>query len=168
MARPDRSRIFTNDVADAVRMLKPGGAFGATTFSAVNGHQWFVPDLDSAFQSLDIGVPSISPVPMQMHNSGTWTDAKWVESQLQKLGLVDVIVKETPGTYHINSAEEWVTAFGGMAKWLMSSNWTEEMNQKVSPEELNDRIREHLEKKYEGKGWDVTWMTIVMTGKAPN
>jgi hypothetical protein len=105
---------------------------------------------------------------MQIHDSGTWTDAKWIECQLTKLGLLDVVVKETPGSYHFANADQWVTTFGGMARWQMSEKWDEEAKSKVSAEEMIEKAREHLVEKYDGQGWDVQFTTIVMTGKAPS
>src|SRR5687767_10507617 len=114
-----------------MRILEPGGIFGATTFAAVNGKQWFVHDLDSAFASLPISVPKLAPLAMQMHQDGDWTDAKWIKSHLKELGLEDVIAEENPGSYRFVSAEDWMMTFEGMMNWMMNSKWDEEMRKKM-------------------------------------
>ena len=121
----------------------------------------------SAFASLPFDAP-LRPIPMQMHDQGHWDDAAWIEPHLRSLGLRDVEVHERPGTYFLEGgADEFLTVFGGMMRWMMSSNWDEETREAHPVEEVTELVREHLKEKYGGNGWSVTWTTITMTGRVP-
>lgn len=158
---------LTGQCTECIRVLQPGGIFGATTFAAANSTQWFVRDLDTAFASLPIQVPRLVSIPMQMHNDGDWTDAKWIELHLTKLGLQDVIARESPGSHRFESAEDWMTTFEGMMNWMMSLKWDEETRKKMPAAEVKAKVLHHLREKYNEGGWDVDWTTIVMTGRVP-
>lgn len=150
-----------------MRLLKPGGVFGASTWAASNAWQWFIVDLDTAFAALPFETPRLAPVAMQIHDDGHWTDAAWIESHLKKLGLQDVLVEEKPGTYRFEKAEDWMMTFEGMLEWMRNARWDEETKAKMPAAEVKERVLEHLREKYDGKGWDVKWTTIVMTGRVP-
>lgn len=154
-------------VKDSMRLLKPGGIFGASTWAAVNSRQWFITDLDTAFASLPFATPPLAPVSMQIHDDGHWTDASWIEQHLRELGLEDVTVEEKPGTYRFKSAEDWMMTFESMMMWMMNAKWDEEAKQKMTAAEVKERVLQHLREKYNGEGWDVAWTTIVMTGSVP-
>lgn len=119
----------------------------------------------SAFASFPFEAPFLKEVKMQMHNQGNWTDAEWIEEHLQSQGFVDVKVTTNPGRYHIKSAEEFVLSFGMMIVWLMNTAWSEETRREHPVEEVRELLRKHLEEKYGGKGWDVEYNVICMTGK---
>ncbi|WAO92705.1 Hypothetical protein NCS54_01022300 [Fusarium falciforme] len=150
-------------LADAKRILKPGGIFGATTFHKSN--VFWQPDMRSAFESFPFEAPFLKEVKMQMHNQGDWTDPQWIEKHLKSQGFVDVQVTTNPGRYHIKNAEEYVLSFGMMLAWLMNAAWSEETRRQHPVEEVRELLRKHLEEKYEGKGWDVEWKVICTTGK---
>lgn len=103
-------------------------------------------------------------MPMQMHESGKWTEADWIDSHLKSQGFKDVQVKIAPGTYRIESAEEFVTFFGMMLSYLMNTWWTEETRNAHPVEEVKELLKKHLEEKYAGEGWDISWEVICMTG----
>lgn len=155
-------------VKESMRVLKPGGVFGATTFAEANSNKWFAPDLDRAFRSLPFETPSLLPAKMQIHDDGRWTDASWVESNLKNLGLVDVTAEEVSGTYHFKDAEEWMKVFEVMIMWTINSRWDEEIRKKMSVGEVKERVLEHLKERYNEEGWDVDWTVIVMTGRVPS
>ena len=141
--------------------MKPNGTLGATTFHRDNS--FWIPDVRSAFASFPFEAPFPTEVRMQMHDSGEWTDPAWIEKHLEEEGFSDVKVTVNPGTYKMESAEEFVRTFGMMLSWLTKTWWSEELSEKHPMEEVNELIKEHLEEKYEGKGWDINWLVICMT-----
>jgi hypothetical protein len=151
-----------------MRVLQPGGTFGATTWASANSTQWFIRDLQTAFASLPIDAPPLESLSMQTHESGRWTDASWIEYHLVELGLEDVMAREMPGTYRFESAEDWMMTFESMVSWMMNMKWSEETRKKMPFAEVKERVIEHLKDKYNGGGWDVSWTTIVMTGRVPS
>ncbi|KAM0340893.1 hypothetical protein ACHAPU_010310 [Fusarium lateritium] len=149
-------------LADSRRILKPGGVFGATTFHKDN--TFWLPDLRSAFESFPFSAP-FPEIKMQMHDQGDWTSPSWIEERLTKEGLQDVNVSVHDGKYFVKSAEEFVLQFGLMLGWLMKSWWTEEVRREHGIEEVRELIREHLEEKYKGEGWEIEFKMICMTGR---
>lgn len=102
---------------------------------------------------------------MQLHDSGDWTDPSWIEGHLKEQGLEDVEVTVNPGTYHMESADEFIMTFGMMLSWLLNTWWSEELREEHSMEEVKELIRKHLVEKYEGRGWDINWLLICMTAR---
>lgn len=150
---------------DCVRILQPGGTFGASTFARRNRDMFWIADMRAAFDALPYDAPL--QVEMQMHKSGHWDDAAWVESHLRSLGLEDVTARESPGSYHLSGVDEYMMAFDGMLRWVRNSYWSEEVKEAHSEDEVRSAVRKFLEEKYGEQGWDVNWVTIVVTGKVP-
>ncbi|RFU77350.1 hypothetical protein TARUN_4902 [Trichoderma arundinaceum] len=150
-------------VKDCIRLLKPGGTFGASTWPKSNSNMFWIPDMRSALQSLPFDAPFPDPMPMQMHHSGHWDDAAWVEKHLRELGLANVSVKESLGTYKFESATEFMTSFGMMLPWVMNTFWSEEVRNAHPAEEVKELLKQHFEDKYNGQGWSVEWLVITMT-----
>lgn len=117
-----------------------------------------------ALQSLPFDAPMPFPMPMQIHKSGHWDDAAWIKGHLEELGLANVSVKENLGSYKIQSAAEFIKAFGMMLPWVMNTFWSEETRKAHSAEEVREMLRQYLEKKYNGEGWTIEWLVITMTG----
>ncbi|KAM0435913.1 hypothetical protein ACHAPT_002805 [Fusarium lateritium] len=156
---PDPNAVL----ADTKRILKPGGIFGATTFH--NSNVFWQPDMRSAFESFPFEAPFLKEVKMQMHSQGDWANPEWIEGHLKDQGFVDVEVTSNLGRYHIKNAEEFVLSFGMMIAWLMNAAWSEETRREHPVEEVRELLRKHLEEKYGGKGWDLEWNVICMTGR---
>ncbi|KAK5991335.1 Methyltransferase tpcH [Cladobotryum mycophilum] len=150
-------------VKECIRSMKPGAIFGATTFPNSNADRFWFPDMRSAFESFPFDAP-FQKAPMQMHSSGHWYDPVWVEGHLEELGLEDVQVNVVEGNYHVESATEFAMGFGMMLPWLTSVFWDEEARKAHPAEELRELLKTHLEEKHGGKGWDIDWHVIVMTG----
>ncbi|KAF7555784.1 hypothetical protein G7Z17_g1907 [Cylindrodendrum hubeiense] len=150
-------------LADCQRILKPGGIFGATTFHSDN--TFWIPDMRSAFASFPFKAHFPEEVKMQMHSDGDWTDPAWIEENLRTQGFVDVQVKLNRGTYHLRDADEYITTFGTMIGWLTNTWWDEETRKAHPSEEVKKLMKSHLEEKYEGKGWDINYLVICMTGR---
>lgn len=152
-------------VKDCMRILKPGGTFGASTWSKTNANIFWIPDMRSALESLPFDAPFPDPMPMQMHKSGHWDDAAWIEKHLaEDLGLADVSVKESRGTYRFEDASEFVDCFSMMLPWVMNTFWSEEVRSAHSVEEVKELLKQHLAKKYGGEGWSIEWLVITMRG----
>ncbi|KAM0521877.1 hypothetical protein ACHAPE_002440 [Trichoderma viride] len=151
-------------VRDCMRLLKPGGRFGASTWPKSNGNMFWIPDMRDALQSLPFDAPIPDPMPMQMHKSGHWDDAAWIEGHLKELGLANVAVKENWGTYKVKDAADFIKCFGMMLPWVMNTFWSEGVRKAHSVEDVREMIRQHLEKKYNGEGWDIEWLVITMSG----
>ncbi|KAL7948597.1 hypothetical protein V8C42DRAFT_314936, partial [Trichoderma barbatum] len=151
-------------IKDCIKILKPGGKFGASTFSKRNADMFWIPDMRSALESFPFDTPFPDPMPMQMHSSGHWDDAAWIEKHLaEDLGLANVSVRETRGTYRMESATEFVKSFGMMMPWVMSTFWSEEVRKEHPVEDVKELLRKHLEEKHGGEGWSIDWLEITMT-----
>ncbi|KAL7812667.1 S-adenosyl-L-methionine-dependent methyltransferase [Trichoderma aethiopicum] len=151
-------------VKDCIRILKPGGVFGASTWPKATAEMFWIPDMRTALESLPFDAPMPQPVPMQMHHSGRWDDAAWVERHLaEDLGLTGVSVRESEGSYRFGSADEFMATFHMMVPWLMKTFWSDEVRERHSPEEVKGLVKRHLEEKYGGEGWSIGWRVICMT-----
>jgi hypothetical protein len=144
-------------------VLKNGGVFGATTFPQANFKFW-ASDTRAAFASFDFDAPFPDEMPTQTHDSGKWYDPQWVEQHLKEEGFEDVQVTVDPGRYHVESAKQFVEFFGLMLPYIVNNWWTEEQRKEHPVEEVKGLIEAYLAQKYEGKGWDIEWEVIVMTG----
>ncbi|VUC20503.1 unnamed protein product [Clonostachys rosea] len=147
------------------RILKPGGIFGATTFNdSVEEKRFWQPDMRAAFKSLPFEAPFPDQLPMQTHTSGNWASRDWVEEHLRSQeGFRNVEVRLVPGTYRLQSGDEFVTAFGMMISWVMNSWWSEEQRAAHPLEEVKELVEKYLDEKYGGKGWDIDWEVLCMT-----
>ncbi|KGQ06508.1 Ubiquinone/menaquinone biosynthesis methyltransfera se ubiE [Beauveria bassiana D1-5] len=154
-------------VKEAIRVLQPGGIFGATTIPPHNQNNkfWFA-DVETAFAAMPFDAPYPSPMPTQMHASGAWYDAAWVATHLQALGLRDVRVAVQRDAYYIKDADEFLDMFGMMLGFVMKMFWSEAQRAAHPVEEVRELLREHLVEKYGGKGWEVKWDVLYMTGRA--
>ncbi|EXV06606.1 ubiE/COQ5 methyltransferase family protein [Metarhizium robertsii] len=149
---------------DCWRILKDGGVFGATTFPRGNGSKFWIPDMRAAFASLPFDAPFPEELPMQTHDSGRWYDCEWIRRHLEEEGFGDVQVTVTSGRYHVENAAEFVQFFGMMIPFIMNTWWSEELRREHPVDVVRKGVEEFVESKYEGKGWDVEWEIISMTG----
>ncbi|KAK1752215.1 hypothetical protein QBC47DRAFT_463544 [Echria macrotheca] len=129
---------------EAIRIVKPGGRIGLTTWHRVLS---WAPDIEAAFKSFDFEAPFETA--LQTSTWGDWGDANWVRKTLEQKGLLDVKVEVMAYLQHIDSAEYFVKHFGMIFKWLMGSCWSEELRKEHPEEEVIQRVKEFLEKKYE-------------------
>ncbi|OAA43977.1 UbiE/COQ5 methyltransferase [Beauveria brongniartii RCEF 3172] len=154
-------------VKEAIRVLQPGGVFGATTFPPhkENNNKFWFADVETAFAAMPFDAPYPSPMPMQMHASGAWYDAAWVATHLQALGLRDVHVAVQGGAYYIRDADEFLDMFGMMLGFVINMFWSEAQVAAHPVDEVRELLRKHLVEKYGGKGWEVKWDVLYMTGR---
>ncbi|KAM3550960.1 hypothetical protein ARSEF4850_008095 [Beauveria asiatica] len=154
-------------VKEAIRVLQPGGIFGATTFPAhkENSNKFWFADVETAFAAMPFDAPYPSPMPMQMHASGAWYDAAWVAAHLRALGLRDVGVAVQGGAYYVRDADDFLDMFGMMLGFVINMSWSEAQVAAHPVDEVRERLREHLVEKYRGEGWEVKWDVLYMTGR---
>lgn len=149
-----------------MRVLKPGGIFGATTFPKESkSHTFWLPDMRAAFKAMPFEAPFPDEMPMQLHNSGVWTDPAWIKTHLTELGLKDVTSEIKRGSYQFKDAEEYVHVCAPMLPFLMSKAWSETQREEHSLEEVKELVLEFLKKKYDGKGWGIEWDVIYSSGR---
>jgi hypothetical protein len=149
---------------DCQRILQNGGVFGATTFPQSNGTKFWIPDIRDAFASMPFDAPFPDVMPMQIHDSGKWYDPSWVEQHLLDSGFADVRVAMSTGRYHVESAAQFVSFFGLMIPFIVNTWWSEEQRAEHPVDEVKLAVEKHLAEKHGGKGWDVEWDVISMTG----
>ena len=104
---------------------------------------------------------------MQTHSSGNWVDRTSVEEHLRTTysELVDVDVRNVVGRYTLKTPEEWVLAFGSMLSWVTGTWWSEETRVAHPIEEVKRLTIEHLENRYGGREWEVSWELVIATGR---
>lgn len=119
----------------------------------------------TAFASFPFPAPLSDVMPMQMHDQGDWKSPAWIEQHLKEQGFLDVKVTVDHNKYFLRSAEEYVLQVGMMLGWLMNAYWSEEVRKEHDVNEVKELVRKHLEEKYQGKGWEIEYKVIVMTGR---
>lgn len=145
---------------EAIRILKPGGHLGFTTWHPVIG---WAPDLEAAFKSFPFEAPFASS--HQTTLWGHWGDVNWIRHTLEKKGLKDVRVEPLATLQRSDSAEYFVNHFQMIIRWVTSTMWSEELRKEHPPEEVRQLVKDYLEKKYEGKGWDLVWISIISSAR---
>jgi hypothetical protein len=123
------------------------------------------PDTRDAFASFPFEAPFPTNFPLQMHDVGDWSSPAWVKSFFEEQGLRDVEVREVLGTVHVENAADYIKTFSIMLPWLIKTWWSEETRAQHPLEEVKELMRAFLEKKYEGKGWDLQFKTINASGR---
>ncbi|KAB5555035.1 S-adenosyl-L-methionine-dependent methyltransferase [Coniochaeta sp. 2T2.1] len=148
---------------ESIRILKPGGTLGFTTWHDQNAG--WAPDFRSALESF----PFEAPFEMRMQTTqwGKWSDVNWIRRTLEDLGLEDVKVDVLATLQRIHGAEDYVACFEMMFKWVINSQWSEELRKEHGIEEVKGLVREHLREKYGGRGWDATWVSIIASARVP-
>ncbi|KAL2132434.1 hypothetical protein VTI74DRAFT_3803 [Chaetomium olivicolor] len=145
---------------EAIRILKPGGVLGFTTWHKEAG---WIGDVREAFKSL----PFEAPFEMSLQTTawGNWSDVNWVRKTLTQKGLRDVQVEVFAFLSHVKDADFFLANFGMMMDWIMTSCWPEELRKEHPKEEVHRLVKEYLEKKYEGGGWECSWVGLIATGR---
>lgn len=119
----------------------------------------------TAFASFPFEAPLPEVLPMQMHDQGDWTSPAWIEKHLKEQGFQDVKVTVDHDKMFLKSAEEYILIAGVMLGWLMKTYWSEEVRKEHPEGEVKELLRKHLEEKYQGKGWEIEFKVICMTGR---
>lgn len=122
-------------------------------------------DMRAAFESFPFAAPFVER--MQTTKWGNWSSPTWVKRTLEdQPGLEDVKVDVLSHLQHIRHAEEFVTGtFEMMIKWVINSDWSEELRREHGLEEVKRLVKEYLEKKYEGRGCELTWTSIIASAR---
>lgn len=147
---------------DSIRILKPGGQLGFTTWHLLPG---FVADLEAAFKSFPFDAPF--QWVLQTTPWGDWANANWVKKTLVVKGLEDVKVNLLAHLSRVAGPDEFISHFSMVITWLMNSSWSDELRKEHPEEEVFGLIKEFLGKKYDGKGWDTTWVSLIASGRVP-
>ena len=148
---------------ESIRILSPGGRLGLTTWHD-HGAGW-APDFRGALAAL----PFEAPFAMRMQTTawGEWSNVNWVRRALEDVGLEDVRVEVLAHLQRVHGAADFVACFESMMRWVVESCWSEELRREHGMDEVKRLVRDHLEEKYGGRGWDVTWTSIIASGRVP-
>ncbi|KAH8880261.1 methyltransferase-like protein [Thozetella sp. PMI_491] len=149
---------------ESLKLLKPGGTLAFTTWHQSN--QGWAPDLKAAFESFPFEAPLT--LIMQTTKWGEWADVNWIRRTLEDRGLQDVQVNVLSHLNRIESPAAFLGTFSMMIDWLMNAQWSEETRQAHGREEVLALTHEFLEKKYQGRPWDLTWTSIIATARVPS
>ncbi|KAH6856164.1 S-adenosyl-L-methionine-dependent methyltransferase [Chaetomium sp. MPI-CAGE-AT-0009] len=151
------------DVAETIRILQPGGVLGFTTWHQEVG---WVTELREAFKTF----PFEAPFEMAMQTTawGNWSDVNWIRKTLAGKGLEDVKVDVFAFLSHTEGPEAFLKNFEMMLNVIMKSCWSEELMKEHPKEEVHKLLKEYLEKKYGGDGWDITWVAAIATARVPS
>ncbi|OTB09917.1 hypothetical protein K445DRAFT_323511 [Daldinia sp. EC12] len=149
---------------DAIRILKPGGVLAFTTWH--KDTQGWGPDMRSCFEALPFDAPMPNPVPMAINGKFQWADPVGVEEELKIHGFVNIQVKTVPHLVRVNSAEDYLQSYRMMKDWMVNTYWSEDSKQKAK-DMLDEHIVNHLQEKYNGEGWDLSWTVVLATCQKP-
>ncbi|KAI0165588.1 S-adenosyl-L-methionine-dependent methyltransferase [Xylariaceae sp. FL1272] len=152
---------------EAMRVLQPGGILAFSVWHKDNAG--WVPDLRSSFEALPFDAPLPDPVPMAANGRPEWVDPETVQQPLLRCGFEDVGVQTEVHVQRIEDAGDYVRSFGMMRDWMVSAYWGEESRAEgmVRDGLLGGHIERHLQEKYGGRGWDLTWTYITVTARKP-
>lgn len=91
-------------VGEALRVLRPGGRYGAMTWSARSANPWLGRLLDAVGEQFGVPFP-----PPGVANPFSLDDADALARVLRDAGLQDVEVQEVDATYRDSSLDAWWT-----------------------------------------------------------
>ncbi|KAL2674283.1 hypothetical protein Neosp_012734 [[Neocosmospora] mangrovei] len=152
---------------DALRILKPGGILAFSVPHVNNGHDGgWIPDVRSALESLPFQTSFPDPMPVALHGKPQWVEPEGIKAELTDHGFVDVKVETMEMIHPVANAENFLTSFSMMIKWVIDTYWTAEQKQQYG-DGFNKTLSEHLESKHGGKGWDLHSTAIVVTARTP-
>ncbi|KAK3985185.1 S-adenosyl-L-methionine-dependent methyltransferase [Cladorrhinum sp. PSN332] len=145
---------------ESIRILKPGGILGFTTWHKEAG---WIDDVREAFLTFPFEAPCV--MALQTTPWGKWYDVNWIRKTLQAKGLQDIQVNIFAHLTQVDNSEHFAAHFSMMIEWIMSSSWSEELRKEHPREEVIGLMKEFLEKKYEGKPWNMSWISVIATGR---
>lgn len=145
---------------EAIRVLEPGGVLGFTTFHKEAG---WVGEVRGAFGSFPFEAPC--GMALQTTSWGNWSDVNWVRKTLTERGLQDVEVDVFAFLSHVESSDYFLANFSMMIDWIVSTSWSEELRKEHPNDEVHARVKEFLDVKYGGGGWELSWIALVASGR---
>lgn len=155
-------------MTETFRLLRPNGIFGFSVMHKDN--QGWSPDMRSAFSALPFDAVLPDPAPAVAHEQSQWADPELLPAELTTAGFEDVKTHVLHHVVPVEGAEHWMTMFGMMRTWMVKAFWGEE-SKKIAEEmgwtEVDRLMIEHLNRKYDGKGWDTKWTMILVTCRKP-
>ncbi len=96
---------------------------------------------------------------------GKWSDVNWVRKTLTEKGFEDIKVDVFAFLSHVESADFFLKNYGMMMDWIVNTSWSDELRAEHPKEEVHRLVKEFLEKKYDGEGWDLSWIALVASGR---
>ncbi|KAK4188265.1 S-adenosyl-L-methionine-dependent methyltransferase [Podospora australis] len=147
---------------EAIRILKPGGVLGFTTWHRFPG---FVEDISEAFKSFPFEAPF--SYALQTTSWGNWENINWVRKTLEGKGLEDVKVDVLAHITRVDSTDHFLSHFGMMVDWVMNSGWSEELRKAHPKDEVFRLLRESLDQKYQNGPWELSWVSLIASGRIP-
>ncbi|KAH8879304.1 S-adenosyl-L-methionine-dependent methyltransferase [Thozetella sp. PMI_491] len=150
-------------LAEAIRILEPGGILGFTA-----GHRdssgWGY-ELECAFLSFPFKAPYVKR--LQATKWGEWYDVNWIRRTLEDTGLEDVKVEVFSTLIRMENADYFVSRNAMMIEWVMNTDWSEELRKEHGRDEVFELIRQFLDRKYQGRPFDLTVTAIIASGRVP-
>ncbi|KAI8712221.1 Methyltransf-11 domain-containing protein [Fusarium sp. LHS14.1] len=152
---------------DTLRILKPGGILAFSVPHVNNGHDGgWIPDLQSALESLPFQTSFPDPMPVALHGNPKWVEPEGIKAELTDHGFIDVKVETMEMIHPVTNVESFMASFSMMIKWAIDTYWTAEQKQEYG-DGFNKTLVEHLESKHGGKGWDLYSTAVVVTARTP-
>lgn len=148
---------------EAIRILQPGGVLGFTTWHLEAG---WITLMREAFNTFPFEAPLV--MPMQVTRWGSWYDVNWIRKTLEKKGLEDVKVNVTAFLTHVDGVDAFIKHFDMMLDVVMAGSWSEELRKEHPKEEVKKLMKEYLEKRFGGDGWDLSWVAAIATARVPS
>lgn len=145
---------------ETIRILKPGGLLGFTTWHKEPG---WVDEVREAFATFPFEAPCIMGV--QMTPWGSWHDVNWARRTLEAKGIQDIEVNVFAHLTQADDPEHFLSHFSMVIDWIMNSCWSEELRSEHPRDEVHGLLKKHLERKYEGKPWEMSWIGIIASGR---
>jgi hypothetical protein len=122
-------------------------------------------EVKEAFKSFPFEAPF--DMPLQTSRWGDWAEVNWIRKTLVAKGLQDVKTDLFAYLTRVDSAESFVATFGAMIDVIMNGCWSEELRKQHPRDEVHAMMKERLEKKYGGDGWEYSWIAVIASGKVP-
>ncbi|KAI1820003.1 S-adenosyl-L-methionine-dependent methyltransferase [Xylaria intraflava] len=150
---------------DTMRVLKPGGTLAFSVWHKDNAG--WLPDIRSSFETLPFEAPLPDHIPMAINGKPYIVDPELLPAWLENAGFEGVKVQTLKHVVPIQGPEDYLQCFGMVKDSMIDIYWSEEQKKNASPI-LDQHIVKHLAGKHEGRGWDLTWTSILVTCRKPN
>ena len=162
-------------LAEAFRVLQPGGALGATF---PQNAAWYAPTAAAITRiPPEAGAPALPPfgtltssfdktLSAEQRAAGVWVDPEYITARYREAGFVDVQVELHAMEMRCASAEEYVQKYAGMTRAMMRNMWGEEELAAVDPH-FDAALLEAMKEMF-GEGECVLpWGAYCVMGKKP-
>lgn len=175
-------------LADAHRLLRPGGTLGFTVWADAN--EGLTRDLRYALTGFPFPTPSLDLFPAAANGLTDWVTEAGLAAELDRFNhaaattttttsageakeeapprLVDLEVRTCRYAVRVDGPEHYLRMFGHMVQWATTSFWDEETRARAREGGLLERhIVQRMREAHGDGGWDQEWTYIVATCKKP-